>query len=267
MGLAFLAVREVLNEVGKFRDGEVPKLAKEDLERELKVGGSLIDAINRAALPIGAKIEKLAFAKAVTRLLESQPAEVTEDVEVYLARMQIVFRAVNKARRVAERAAGTQKLDAIVDQRARLFAMDHPKTATKEQARIVLDEIEAQLDDSVESEAIRNAVLSLRRKHDLHSDPAEFVVNHGAFLEGIAGLKHAIRVDNGTGDEPFADPSGVIAGVDPQPIATLQPTGAPSIDTAAATAAVAGSSLAMVDETSASAPGESVTTAEELPTQ
>jgi hypothetical protein len=107
--------------------------------------------------------------------------------------MRALFRVVNTARRQAERESGTERLDTLVEQRARLFKMDYPAHARREQGRIVLDDIEANLDQSVEADAIRNDILTLRRQYELDGEAGELIEPYAEFLEALAGLKHSFK--------------------------------------------------------------------------
>ncbi|GGE05220.1 Predicted ATP-dependent endonuclease of the OLD family, contains P-loop ATPase and TOPRIM domains [Gemmobacter megaterium] len=193
-GLAHAAVGVFIDEVMKFREGAKPKIPLAAITKAIAEGGPLLDAVNKVVKQTNGRIEKVGFAKAIARLC-AQPLEpeLAADMALFLDRMRVLFRAINKARRIAERDAGTQRLETLVDQRARLFVMDNPHHATRERARIVLDDIEDNLDLSVEADAIRNDILALRRDFALDGDPDEAVDPYAAFHAALAGLKHAHR--------------------------------------------------------------------------
>ena len=107
--------------------------------------------------------------------------------------MRIVFRSVNEAVRRASDDAANKKLETLVSERVTLFKVDNPSFATREQANIALRQIESQLDDSPEAEAIRNAIVPLRRDYHLHEEPAARIDDFTAFLEDLDSLKHAWR--------------------------------------------------------------------------
>ncbi|UKK86186.1 AAA family ATPase [Sphingopyxis sp. BSN-002] len=193
-GLAHAAVASYVEEVMKFREGVRPEFSLAAIQAAIGKGGPLIDAINGVVAKSGGKIEKVGFAQAIARILEHEaPASLAGDLTLFLDRMRILFRAVNKARHQAEREAGTRRLDTLVEQRARLFKMDHPTHARREECRILLDEIEANLNLSVEADAIRNDILTLRGRFELDREPADPVEPYQDFLDGLAALKHAYR--------------------------------------------------------------------------
>jgi energy-coupling factor transporter ATP-binding protein EcfA2 len=192
--LAHAAVAEVVDEVMRFREGPRPAFSREDIEAAIAEGGPLIDAINRVVGPTGGKINKVDFARAIARIIERRDKRApAADVTLFLDRMRALFRVVNTARRQAERESGTERLDTLVEQRARLFKMDYPAHARREQGRIVLDDIEANLDQSVEADAIRNDILTLRRQYELDGEAGELIEPYAEFLEALAGLKHSFK--------------------------------------------------------------------------
>jgi hypothetical protein len=95
-------------------------------------------------------------------------------------------------------------------ERTSLFAKDYPDRATREQARIVSSEVETQLNDSHEAEAIRNAIVPIMRDFELRTNPADDVRNYSAFPEELEGLRFAWRIVE----------SGIGSGLQPKP----QPT-------------------------------------------
>lgn len=153
----------------------------------------MLDAINRAVNRHKGRIDKIAFAKALTELCKAPGAQMQPHVDSFLDRMQVIFRAVNEAVRRATDDAANKKLETLVAERAALFKVDNPNHATREQASIALRQIEAQLDDTPEAEAIRNAMVPLRRDHHLHEEPAKRIDDYQTFTEQLDGLKHAWR--------------------------------------------------------------------------
>lgn len=214
VALAHRAVELVIKDVVKFREGKPPTIALADIEAEHAKGGPLIDAVNRVVAGANGWIDKIAFAKAVIAACRQNDAALADSVDQFLERMTIVFRAVNAAIRGATEDNAHKRLETLVSERTALFAMDHPDHASREQARIVLGEVEAQLDDSPEAEAIRNAIVPIMRDFALRSDPADDVPDYLGFLEELQGLRFAWRmVENGMGvgptpdDRPAAKPS------------------------------------------------------------
>lgn len=193
--LAHRAVELVIKDVTKFREGNPPKITLQEIAAEAGQGHHLLDAINRVVGSHGGRIDKIAFAKAVVEACrDDKTTALRAHIDVYLERMRVIFRAVNEAVRRATEDAANIKLETLVSERVGLFRMDNPTSATREQALIVLRRIKSQLDKSSEAEAIRNAIIPLRRDFQLGQDIGERISNYDAFLERLGGLKNAWRV-------------------------------------------------------------------------
>ena len=193
--LAHAATTRVIAEVTKFRDGQPPQITLAAINAEIANGGTMLVCINREVARHGGRIDKIAFAKALIEVCNEAGGELEPHVAVFLDRMRVVFRGVNDAVRRATEDAANRKLETLVAERVALFAIDHPTYATREQTNILLRQIETQLDESPEAEAVRNAMVPLRRDHRLGEDPAQRVENHHALLEDLRGLKHAFRAE------------------------------------------------------------------------
>jgi hypothetical protein len=146
-------------------------------------------------------LDKVAFARyvlsEVNRLREdarrnSLPA--TELVEAFDKNFRALFSKLNAMRRDAEREARGERVSFRVDRAKRSFILDHPVKATKEQAVILLEEVEVVLDDSHESDAIRTEIQALRR--DFHFDIGlkEEIADFDGFKQRLERLKYAGRL-------------------------------------------------------------------------
>lgn len=193
--LAHRAMELVIEDVTKFREGSPPKISLAAIESEVAKGGHLLDAINREVKRHKGRIDKIAFAKAIAAICQTTEPELIPHVKTFLDRMRVVFRGVNAAVRRATEDAANKKLETLVAERVGLFKIDNPHHASREQANIALRQLESQLDESAEADAIRNAIVPLRRDFHLVEDPADRVTNYSEFLERFEGLKHAYRVE------------------------------------------------------------------------
>ncbi|PEQ10363.1 hypothetical protein B2G71_22615 [Novosphingobium sp. PC22D] len=201
--LAHRAMEVVIDEVTKFREGTPPKIPLAAIEAEVAKGGPMLDAINREVKRHKGRIDKIAFAKALVEVCNAPDAKLRPQVDLFLDRMRIVFRAVNDAVRRASDDASNRKLETLVAERVALFKVDNPNHATRELANIALRQIETQLDESPEAEAIRNAIVPVRRDHNLHEEPAARIDDYAMFIEQLDGLKHAWRAQLAAEKEPI----------------------------------------------------------------
>ncbi|MDZ3833359.1 MAG: AAA family ATPase [Sphingopyxis sp.] len=209
--LAHRAMELVIEEVTKFREGDPPRIAFGAVQAEVEKGGALLDAINRVVKRHKGRIDKIAFAKALVEACNYPDAKMRPHVDLFLDRMRIIFREVNEAVRRATDDAANKKLETLVAERAALFKVDNPHYATREQASIALRQIETLLDDSPEAEAIRNAMVPIRRGHQLNQEPAARIADYRSFIEQLEGLKHAWRAQLNGAQRPADMPAASLA--------------------------------------------------------
>ncbi|WP_430436906.1 ATP-dependent nuclease [Oceanibaculum nanhaiense] len=187
--LAHQALQLVIADIVKFREGKPPEITLDAIEKETSRGGHLIDAIDRVFKKTGGKVDKVAFAKSVIEVCRAADKAMAPHIDVFLQRMRLIFRAVNAAVRNATDETANKRLEKLIEERLGLFKIDYPHHATREQARILLGQIERQLDESPEADAIRNAIVPIRRTFNLEQDLAELVGDYDGFLECLEGLK------------------------------------------------------------------------------
>lgn len=135
VALAHRAAELVMAEVTRFREGEAPVISSAAIQGGIAGGASVMKAINAIAAETGGRIDKIAFAKSVVEACREPATAIIDDIEVYLDRMQIIFRRVNNAVRGATEDAANRKLETLVAERTGLFAVDNPDYATREQGR------------------------------------------------------------------------------------------------------------------------------------
>ena len=189
--LAIDAANAALREADAFRSGEPPLLSLADIDDP--DGPGLFERLEALAGKHGKTIGKVAFARALGELAWNCGTDRAgaAAVSLWLDRMRRLFRKLNEVRVAAQMTASRNRLSSLVGARVQIFVTDHPGRATKEQVANLFVEIEAQLDQSNEADAIRLAMHELRRKHHLADDPAMDAPNYAAVLEDIANLRHA----------------------------------------------------------------------------
>lgn len=72
--------------------------------------------------------------------------------------------------RKAERETSQERISRKVDRVIESFRSDHPTSAKREEAILLLEEVESALDDSSEADTVRLELQKLRRDYDL-SEP------------------------------------------------------------------------------------------------
>lgn len=158
------------------------------------------DALEKAAAKklTGFHLDKVGFARAVIETLRHDTDGA--EAETIDANFRDLFAELGRRQRQAVREITTEKTSAKVKRLKRSFMLDHPNTATREQGLLLLEEIDANLDGSVDAEALRSTMRGIRRAHKLDDDPTEPIKDYVAFRDALEVL--AYREINEVQDPP-----------------------------------------------------------------
>lgn len=192
--LAIAAANRYLEHVSRFRDGPARQLDWGKATQLIDGGSGVFAGLKQAAKEQGAHIDKIGFARAVVELSEQPPQQLTAAVEQLKARMRSLFVKLNAKRRLAEQERLRDKATAKVEQQRKIFVRDHREYATKEQALFLFERIEAVLDDSLDAEAIRQQMLSIKHQFQLAGALLDPVPDYSKFLTRLAVLKDALAI-------------------------------------------------------------------------
>lgn len=197
--LATAAMNSCIEEVTRFRDTAAPTVTVQEVTAELKKAKFTFEALQQVAEEKGGKIEKLGFARSLIDIVEQRPEDLVAEIDEFLGRMALLFKAINRARREAQREADRERLGAMVMRYHRIFGRDHQAQATREQGLELLEEIESQLDDTPQSDLVRVQIQMLQRRHALSDEPGATIADFGRFMEDVANLRMALDLgDDGT---------------------------------------------------------------------
>ncbi len=177
-------------------------------------------------------LDKVGFARCVLHVVQNLRVNAASGntdakalVESFDRNFRSLFAKLNHMRRDAERESRGDRVSSRVERAKRSFVLDHPKTATKEQAAMLLEDIEAVLDQTFESDEVRNQVQRLRREFQLDINLTEPIRDLATFKEQLERLRYAGRLatQERIGEASTAVPSKVTPIVEP----TVElPTGA-----------------------------------------
>jgi hypothetical protein len=139
----------------------VATLAVEDIRFDDRKGTA--DAIERAVATkvSGFSLSKVGLARCVLEVVSSAtdlPGITTMD-----ANFRHVFADLGKLQRKAMRELTVEQTGSKIKRLKKSFLMDHPTTATKAQVLVLLEDIDASLDSSLDADAIRNQIVSTKR--------------------------------------------------------------------------------------------------------
>lgn len=187
--LATAAMNACIAEINQFREAEALTITIEDIGAEVGKSKPMFDAITAVAKAHGGHIEKLGFARAVIEVVERNDGDFREAIDIFLDRMAKLFKAINKARRAAQREADRERLGAMIMRYHSIFMRDHKSSATREQGSEILEEIESQLDDTPQSDGVRIRIQVIRREFQLDDDPSGQIEPFPSFADKLANLR------------------------------------------------------------------------------
>lgn len=217
---------EYFQEIAEFRDEQVIAFDPAAVEAARTGGLPLFKALTAAAEAQGSHIDKIGFARALSRVCEAD--DQADDVVIFLTRMRALFRHLNEKRRSAEREAALERIATLVDRQQRNFLRDHPQEATREEGLAFVELIEEILDDSRESDAIRRTLLRLRRDFALDDEPRRAIANYLLFRDQLNGLKHSFEREQALDATPAPETTpikkaAVRPAVEAKPISRVKP--------------------------------------------
>jgi len=163
------------------------------------VGQSVFDALKTciSELPGNPHIDKIGFSRAVVELLPrvnrdgSLPTGTPPEIEEFEINMLLLLARLRKMQRASEKEQNSVRVSEKTERLKRNFLQDHPEEATREQAVFLLDEIEATLDESPESDLARSELQKLRREFQLSEDLFQLVAQFDCFKLGLERVKYA----------------------------------------------------------------------------
>ncbi|WP_088319391.1 AAA family ATPase [Kineosporia sp. R_H_3] len=170
---------------------------KDVLDRLHQHDGSMWNALRSAfadryaeAVP-DAHIEKIGFAREVTALV---PFHANDGASTIKHNFQALFRTLAGLLRDAaafeDERRRTRRLDRVVNG----FIHDYPESASRDRVNTMLKEIETSLGDGDDDNAVRVAILRIRRDHRLAENPNTPVDDHVRLLVDVRGLKYQERL-------------------------------------------------------------------------
>lgn len=160
--------------------------------------GSLFDAL--AAVfqqQFDTHLEKVGFAKEVTRLLGSREATLVPldaaDADHNFG--QLVAHLAD-ALRFADQREQDARRDKQLDRVINAFLRDFPDKVTKDRADVALRDAEAAAGESEQGDSIRASAATIRRDFTLALDPLRPVEDYTAFKDRFSGLRYVERLVN-----------------------------------------------------------------------
>lgn len=200
-GLAALAVQRFLQKVCGVAVADSEKVTAEAITAEWVDGRQHYDAINSVVgLLIGSDfhIDKMGLAREVVELVHqnhvsTSPMIAPDDVTVFQKNFGILIRKLAEMQRKAERETSQERISRKIDRVIKSFRSDHPLSSKREEAILLLEEIESTLDDSNEADEVRLALQKLKRDYDLTEPKPGVVEKFVEFSNALGCVRYSAR--------------------------------------------------------------------------
>lgn len=199
LGLA-AAKAYVADYLGQEHAASVAHVTASDLDFQNFPGTlSAIEAALMAVLGDSFHLDKVGFARSVTALMDdrSDDGDVNSEIrEAVAANFRLLFRRLAHMQRLATRDYRTEKMGSRIRRAKHSFLLDHPGGATREDANLLLEEIDTVLDKSLDSEELRLEMRRLAERFDLDHDITESVEKYEDFKDALTTLAYQARLDS-----------------------------------------------------------------------
>ncbi|MEU3290428.1 AAA family ATPase [Streptomyces longwoodensis] len=150
------------------------------------------DALQRAAARKldGFHLDKVGLARNILDVLTHDEDGLAEAVAALDTNFRVLFRELGNRQRKALREITTERTTSKIKRLRSSFLLDHPAGATREQATVLLEDIDASLDNSVDADDLRGQLLAVRRTFALDEEPRDPIEDFAAFQEALQKLAY-----------------------------------------------------------------------------
>ncbi|MEQ8837405.1 MAG: AAA family ATPase, partial [Lacipirellulaceae bacterium] len=192
------AVSVYFAEVYGVDENAVQEITADSISKHLNENTSVFKAIEAelAGLEEPLHIEKMGFARAVLsvvnrRIVSANDQDKDPDALAFLQNMRVLFAALTLRQRQAERDTKVDRVSQKIERLKSAFANDHSTSASREQVLLLFEEVDAVLDSSDESNAIRLIVHQIKQEYQIEEDVTEPVARYDDFLQRLDHLRYA----------------------------------------------------------------------------
>lgn len=199
ISLATEAAQNYAVKVFALSDEEAGQLTDADVNARLKTSkGSVFGAVASAVsekLGDDIRLEKVGFAREIVAILMKSPAADQADagIKALIERLRPLLEQLAIRLREAHRAEQERRWSNRVGRTIDAFLKDHPTTTKREWGKVLVEEIEASLDSSLEGDEVRKRILDLRRDFELDQDLTEPIERYPEFRNRVAALRYGER--------------------------------------------------------------------------
>lgn len=221
------ATKFYLQEIFKIDETEVSFLTEDFVLRRFNNNLNIFDVINLSLKDIPERdfrIDKVGFARNIIRTVNewSNPQPIIDGdkanaLQIFESNFKVLFTKLNSMQRRAQQKLTQEKLSQKIERLKKNFLSLHTISARREDAVILLDEIESILEDNLENEslleieAIKKAIQNLRRDYKLDIEISKSIDDYKGFETGLGRIKYAglLATQEETLEEDLVDESAV----------------------------------------------------------
>jgi len=197
-GVAAGAARRYLSQVCGIPADETAAVTGERIVELWTEGNTLFDAISAVVQEHSGSdvhVDKVGFARAVVELIHCHKLVADEidvkELQTFEKNFEALLARLTQLQRMAERDGMQERISQRVDRTIKAFLRDHTTSCRREDAIILIEEIEAVLDDSLEGDEVRLQLQKLRRAHDLTEPKPGMIEEYAAFSEELRQVRYA----------------------------------------------------------------------------
>jgi hypothetical protein len=228
---ASIAAAAVVRYIGEFTgdEGEADLQSIEGQINESTRNGHSVFKSSKAAVEADGRalsLTKIGFARSVVEVLQvfaNEPVadgDNQTDLNTFEVRVRRLFSQLNRRRRKAERELADERVSHRIERAKQAFLRDHQVSATREEAEVLLQDMEEALDEnSPESDPVRLEIQRVRREYKLEVDLTKQLDDFDAFKSALEKIQYAPRNATQEKDEGDYDDhtvSGDMAGQNDQ---------------------------------------------------
>ncbi|GAA2558183.1 hypothetical protein GCM10010423_70020 [Streptomyces levis] len=150
------------------------------------------DALEHAAARKldGFHLDKVGLARNILDVLTHEEDALADAIAILDNNFRVLFRELSSRQRKALREITTERTTSKIKRLRNSFLLDHPAGATREQATLLLEDIDASLDNSVDADDLRSQLLTVRRTFALDEEPRDPIDDFAAFQEALQRLAY-----------------------------------------------------------------------------
>ena len=217
--VAVAAARNYVVKVAGVSQEVADKLGEDHIRQRLqKESGSLFKALKGAFVDCWgseAHIEKVGFAKEIIAVLaasrEAGPSPKSEELQRNFGELlSHLARLLRRANQREEERCLNNKLDRTVA----AFLADYPTPTTRECARLLIEQLQASVEDSRDGDRVSLQATKLKREFNLDENLNDPIERYGEFCERVKALRYEERFSKRDGAVTVSEPKGEVKSVE-----------------------------------------------------